>query len=368
MNRSRLNRSITTTSLRSHTAVASGFLHKLTHNGTPFARWHQRYYVLYTDGLLCSYKSSRARNSYRIIQVGRKCLRVRFGLDTRNDECNRWPKGVPRALCFSVINSDREYHFYCESEREFAIWRENLLQILGRLGSAHSSYVERRHSKLNGIANWLGDKSDDEYEASSIAPTIPSREETAWLEIGEEEDVQKWVEVDGYDTVGGGGGFIALPTDYVERGESAEGKLIHRDTQLQVGDDRRVTTYSSRDLAKRGSLCKLGDEDRSTGRGIECEELTDNRNTKTEKETETGTILNDFTDQCLNARDNASNTDREMSTENCTSGRAEAEVVTTKRARHTVVASSSSYSARQGIDVAFQEVQNIIDQTFNDMF
>ena len=265
-----MNRSITTTSLRSHTAVASGFLHKLTHNGTPFARWHQRYYVLYTDGLLRSYKSSRSRSSNRVIHVGRKCLRVRFGTETRNDECSRWPKGCPRERCFSVINSDREFHFYCESEREFAVWQDNLLSILGRLGSAHTSYVERRGSKMNGVASWLDDKSEDD---SSIAPTPASSRKLGPAMKKERADIsQDLVDKEsdgseGYDAVGPAVHHTACDS---EEGESEDGL---EEQQLINEDDE-----SSRKLAERGSLNE--EEMKSSHKN-----LTDKAKEMTEKQT-----------------------------------------------------------------------------------
>ena len=230
-----MNRSLTTTSLRTHTAVASGYLHKLTHNGTPFARWHQRYYVLYSDGLLRSYKSSRARNSNRVIHVGRKCLRVRFGAETRRDECSRWPKHCPPSLRFSVINSDREYHFYCESEREFVVWRDSLRQILRKLGSAHSSYVERRGSKMA-----KGDRdSASDNDSSTGAPTPAGslrkskprarpryteekrRERLVEMERSKEKEIQTSFG-DGYDSMGPAIPYTDLDEEEEEESEKYE--------------------------------------------------------------------------------------------------------------------------------------------------
>lgn len=114
-----------------HWAVASGYLHKIAHNGTPFAQWHRRYYVLYSDGLLYSFKSARARSANRVIPVGRKCLRMKFEEDTSCDDCT-WPKNIPRKLCFSIINSDRSYHFICKSQREMEVWQKNLKETLGK--------------------------------------------------------------------------------------------------------------------------------------------------------------------------------------------------------------------------------------------
>ena len=310
-----MNRSITTTSLRSHTAVASGFLHKLTHNGTPFARWHQRYYVLYSDGLLCSYKSSRSRNSHRVIHVGRKCLRLRFGLDTRNDECSRWPKSCPRTRCFSVINSDREYHFYCESDREFAIWRKSLQQILAKLGSAHSSYVERRGSKLNGVASysWLdGNDSSPEPTPSS------SRKLRPWAE-GRKEFIQELIEKDTRDEP------AVLSRDTHEMATNDAG---HEDTNVNGYDN-----LSSCELAERGSLKEI------------CW-MDNHRAPEGNSPVPKGQITSYGT-----ASQTQENVLGKLST-NATS-RAALEV--------------TGYSSVHSIDAAFLEVQNIIDETFNDM-
>lgn len=316
-----MNRSVTTTSLRSHTAVASGFLHKLAHNGTPFARWHQRYYVLYTDGLLRSYKSSRARHSHRVIQVGRKCLRVRFGSDTRSDECNRWPKDCPRELRFSIINIDREYHFYCESEKEFGIWRENLLQILSKLGSAHTSYVERRSSKLNGVPGWLDEKSDDSDLSCNEQTTTGSRErleETPLIEpekkgVGDDGSGS----VDGYDTVGPAGRSITALTT-VSDDESEPG-----------GQSSDIAWDKKANIAESGIMeLNSGDYPADKNTAVYMEKVTINHHHLTTN------------DDILVKRINE----------------AEARVIT------------SNYSAQQGIDAAFLEVQKIIDDTFNDMF
>lgn len=75
-----------------HTAVASGYLYKIAHNGSIFAKWHRRYYVLYSDGLLFSYVSDRAKSSNRTIPVGRMCLRMKFGDGTSSEDCRFWPK------------------------------------------------------------------------------------------------------------------------------------------------------------------------------------------------------------------------------------------------------------------------------------
>lgn len=329
-----MNRSVTTTSLRSHTAVASGFLHKLTHNGTPLARWHQRYYVLYTDGLLCSYKSSRARNSHRIIHVGRKCLRLRFGLETRHDECSRWPKNRRRTQCFSIINSDREYHFYCDSEREFAIWRDNLRQILTKLGSAHTSYVERRNSKLlNGMTNWLdGDDSSTEPTPASLRKLKP------WVDKVDEDketQAQELVEnegsmtQDGYDTVDP----AAVPYTNLDDGTCTESDIEKNVDETEIQPDL---------LLGRKQVKRQLSKDR-----LEVDTNTDQVHTPSEDEALEQVSINDESNWTVPSYYNDNNimdSNDEVSMQK-----------------------STTYGALKGIDAAFLEVQNILDQTFNDM-
>lgn len=175
----------------SHTAVASGYLFKVSHNGTPFARWHRRYYVLYSDGLLYSFKNARSKAFDRVIAVGRMCLRMKFGAETSAADCASWPKSVSRKLCFSIINSDRAYHFFCESEREFDSWRQHFLGTLDKLASPSSHWA----------VDW-GDMNASEKDAASnhsmeLCATCPKEQaksrkekETVQIEVESEEDEQ----------------------------------------------------------------------------------------------------------------------------------------------------------------------------------
>ena len=124
--------------MEQHVAVASGYLHKAAGAGSLLARWHRRYYVLYSDGLLSSFKTERANYPGRVIPVGRLCLRMKFGRETSSEDCSSWPRRVSRELCFSIINTDRSYHFYCEEERAFISWRSKLVQVLNKLSSQAS--------------------------------------------------------------------------------------------------------------------------------------------------------------------------------------------------------------------------------------
>ena len=307
-----MQRSVTLTSLRSHTAVASGYLHKLAHNGTLFARWHQRYYVLYSDGLLRSFKSSRARNSHRVIHVGRKCLRVRFGADTRNDECSHWPKNCPRALCFSVINIDREYHFYCESEREFAVWRDSLQQTLTKLGSAHSSYVERRSSKPYPV---------DDDDDLSVAPTPGSLRNSEQRTAAEkkrarEDRAQKRTrqkETGVGDAVGPAVSYRRLD----EHEEESKREQITAPQSYKVGskdDDYWEDVVSAKEAKEEESLEQVSDHE-----------------------------------------------EMRWSTSNYTHNMQSEEIKVTGRN------STNNYHSTNGIEAGFLEVQAIIDKTFNDM-
>ncbi|CAI8011466.1 hypothetical protein GBAR_LOCUS7392 [Geodia barretti] len=309
-----MQRSVTLTSLRSHTAVASGYLHKLAHNGTPFACWHQRYYVLYSDGLLRSFKSSRARNSHRVIHVGRKCLRVRFGADTRSDECSHWPKNCPRALCFSVINIDREYHFYCESEREFAVWRDSLQQTLAKLGSAHSSYVERRSSKPYPV---------DDDDDLSVAPTPDSprnieQRTAAEKKRAREDRAQKRTR---QKETGVGDAYDAVdPAVSYRRLDEHKKEQITAPQSYKVGskdDDYWEDVVSAKEAKEEESLEQVGDHEET----------------------------------CWSTSNYTHNVQSEEIKERKVSGRK----------------NTSNYHSTNGIEAAFLEVQAIIDKTFNDM-
>ena len=177
----------------SHTAVASGYLFKVSHNGTPFARWHRRYYVLYSDGLLYSFKNARSKAFDHVIPVGRMCLRMKFGAETSPEDCTSWPKSVSQKLCFSIINSDRAYHFFCESEREFDSWRQHFLGTLDKLASPSSHWA----------VDW-GDMNVSEKDAASdhsteLCATCPKEnakresqkgKEMVQIEVESEEDEQ----------------------------------------------------------------------------------------------------------------------------------------------------------------------------------
>ncbi len=125
-----------------HIAIASGYLQKLAHEKSPVSVWHQRYYVLYSDGLMYSYYNDRSKKPHRTIPVGRLCLRMRFGQDTLKSECKAWPSNTPIEHRFSLVNSDRSYHFYAESETELSKWKHHLQSTLERLSSPSQTVIE----------------------------------------------------------------------------------------------------------------------------------------------------------------------------------------------------------------------------------
>ena len=124
-----------------HKAIASGYLYKLAH-GSSVKVWHRRYYVLYSDGLLYTYHNARSKASHRTIPVGRLCLRMKFGKETVNGECSSWPHSVPVKQRFSLINTDRSYHFYANSETDLGIWKQHLQSTLERLSSPSQALLD----------------------------------------------------------------------------------------------------------------------------------------------------------------------------------------------------------------------------------
>lgn len=127
----------------SHRAVTSGYLHKLAKGGSPVQHWHRRYYVLYSDGLMYSYKNGRSVKANRTIPVGRLCLRMKFGSDTVE---SGWPSKAHVNLRFSLIHSNRAYHFYCENTEHFARWQHHLQLILTRFSSSSCEIPETEKS------------------------------------------------------------------------------------------------------------------------------------------------------------------------------------------------------------------------------
>ena len=162
-----------------HSAVTSGYLLKEANYGHVLSRWHRRFYVLYSDGLLCSFKSSRSSSPNKVIPVGRQCLRMRFGSKTLQGDC-KWPKRVAANLRFSVVNSDRAYHFCCDTERDLANWQYHLSNILNKLTvssvmnreALKQSEMEHTTSHTETEAEHLRSECVDELEHLSDISTV----------------------------------------------------------------------------------------------------------------------------------------------------------------------------------------------------
>ena len=249
------------------------------------------------------------------------------------------------------------------------MWRENLLQTLGKLGSAHTSCVERP-SKLNGITRWLEGNSDNPENTSYAIPIGSKRErQEQEVETGETEGEKEWGEnsegsVEGYDLV--------EPTS-AEITEETEGSGTEQPAEMVPQADGHDTAdgppnYELADLAERGSLGEYEDTSNPstseetavflhvTAEPIECEELEDDNSITPEKEVE----MDD--DETI---DVAGGANAELSTENQASLLAAPQGVAAKTEERSPV--TGSYSSRQGVDLAFLEVQNIIDE-LSEMF
>ena len=127
-----------------HKAIASGYLYKLARGSSLGKVWHRRYYVLYSDGLLYSYHNARSKASHRTIPVGRLCLRMKFGKETVNGECSSWPRAVPVRQRFSLINTDRSYHFYADNDTDLGMWKQHLQSTLERLSSPSQALLDNK--------------------------------------------------------------------------------------------------------------------------------------------------------------------------------------------------------------------------------
>ena len=273
---------------RSHTAVASGYLFKVSHEGTPFARWHRRYYVLYSDGLLYSFKNARSRASNRVVPIGRMCLRMKFGEDTTLEDCNSWPKGVPQQLCFSIINSDRSYHFFCESEREFETWRQHLLGTLDKLASHWSIDIGASARVEVAVSDTTFNRN-----ATLYATDPGDQVENDVLRKAKEADIQIEVEsVDDeheqlpYDKIGPAnvGGHVDVRSDRVE----SEGDEEHTKHRLTVDSD------SEGSLANESTAVNVSEENLAalepSGEEVSEEEETDKESEQTLQEDTSTTI------------------------------------------------------------------------------
>lgn len=153
--------------------------------------------MLYSDGLLCSFKNARSSTLQRVIPVGRQCLRMRFGEKTLEGDC-RWPKRVAASLRFSVINSDREYHFCCESERDLAEWQYHLSSTLNKLSRVTLSKDDSSDGESDSEQSDQERNSDDDdedryyYNAAIMAEEtmtpLEGKQHTGVSEVSSEEE------------------------------------------------------------------------------------------------------------------------------------------------------------------------------------
>lgn len=337
--------------------MASGFLHKLTHGGTLFARWHQRYYVLCSDGLFYSFKSSRARLCNRVIPLGRKCLRLRFGEETRRDEWNHWPKDFPRELCFSIVNSDREFHFCCDSEKELEMWRDNLLGTLDKLSSAHNSFLDRGSKNETILAHLqvLGESS----EASSLALTGKGLEEG---EKDEEEGRKSGDEgsesgqegsLEGYDTVGGLGSAAVWEREELE-GEGEEEMSSLENLPHGQGEESGSST-SIEGTATFGGMVDEGEVEGAVEKQEEEEEENDEEEGEGKERME---------------GEEEENGDGEGSLGDVNRGKGDAQsraVIEPKVKMQQGPGVTKHYRGRRELELAFSEVENIIEETLSSM-
>ncbi|KAL5476302.1 hypothetical protein EMCRGX_G026228 [Ephydatia muelleri] len=173
--------------------IASGYLFKLARNKRYFETWHRRYYVLYSDGSLHSFKNLRSSTLTRTISIGRKCIAVRFGEEVGNDDCNSWPSNIPKYLCFSIVNSDRSYHFICESRREFERWEASLREARHKIQSSGQSQQDGKpdHGTAGGGAGAVG---------GGASPKAVKRK-----------SIEEDAETEGYDKTGSAHPYLVFP-------------------------------------------------------------------------------------------------------------------------------------------------------------
>ena len=165
------------------------------------------------------------------------------------DEARRWQ----RDLCFSIVNSDREFHFCCDSERDLLMWKESLLATLDKLSSAHSSFLDRS----SGIALTQEQRLAETLKNSSLVRAAARKEteqEKEDEEEGEEENRSRESEgnesLNAYDCVGDDQ-FVARRAKGEASGESdnssTEEHLLEEEDEEESGseiDKEENWTYS----------------------------------------------------------------------------------------------------------------------------
>lgn len=188
--------------------IASGYLFKLARNKRYFSTWHRRYYVLYSDGTLYSFKNLRSSTINRTITIGRMCITIRLGEEVGDDDCSSWPSNIPKSLCFSIVNSDRSYHFVCESRREFERWEASLRDVLHNLQSDGAG-GKPDHGAAGGGAGAV-----EEGGAAAKAANV------------EKESIEEDAETEGYDKTGRVHPYLVSPSTEIVSGASPDDNAI----------------------------------------------------------------------------------------------------------------------------------------------
>jgi len=228
---------------------------------------------------------------------------MKFGEDTTLEDCNSWPKGVPQRLCFSIINSDRSYHFFCESEREFETWREHLLGTLDKLAS-HWSIDKGVSARVEVVV------SDTTFHQNATPNpyTTDPKDQPEKAQTNDEADIQ--IEVESvedelpYDKVGPAnvGRHGGVTSDQVESegGEEhtqhrlaldsdSEGSLANESTAVNISEENLAALEPSGEEASEGeetdkeseqavqenTSTTVAEADRTTNMGVKGEEGID---------------------------------------------------------------------------------------------
>ena len=207
-------------------ATASGYLFKLARNKRLFSTWHRRYYVLYSDGTLNSYKHLRSTSINRTIPIGRKGIKILFGEEVGDDDCDSWPRNIPKSLCFSVTNSDRSYHFVCESRREFERWEASLREVMHKVQISEKTEHE-------GDTRVIPVTSEEGRGGANAMVATTNAEGATELDA----------DMEAYDKAGTAHPYLESPTTEL-RSVRKTGKIITVNAQDSTGEKEISTRFS----------------------------------------------------------------------------------------------------------------------------
>ena len=247
--------------------IFRGVVFKLARNGRLLPSWHRRYAVLNSEGQLYLYSDETMRSVRRVVDLQNLCLRIKFANDTNDDYCSKWPKRVPKSNRISLINLDRTYHFYTESDEEALSWRRAFISIagessnwtLGRAPVSKSSLEEERenvstehvsHRIVLDVEDDVGHVSEtiitvEEHEAEleedkdRMQPLEPPGSEKKLDDSSEEEEEEEEGEFSGYDEVG--------PTNTKERLPMFE-KSVHEGSPRHTPPESTKSTTSEESI------------------------------------------------------------------------------------------------------------------------